>query len=387
MSRAFVLAFCANTLHGLGFWAYLHLPGYLSGLGAEEFLVGIVVGIMAAAAIASRPLIGWLMDRRGRHVVVWIGSVLHVGVTLMYLSVDSIGPLLFVIRIVHGVAEGMLFASLFTIAADVVPAARRTEGIALFGISGMLPMALASLLGDMLLSWGDYDTLFIVSSGMALVGGLCGVPLRDSRPAAEEGADPPPSFLTTVSRAQLRPLWLMGLAFSIAIASFLTFFKIYVETTGIGSMGLFFSLYSAAAIVLRIMLGWVPDRLGPRLTLGPALGCLVVGLVVLAQATGNGGIALAGILCGTGHAFTFPILSALVVSRAQAQERGTALSVFTALFDLGLLMGAPAFGAVLEHSDFPTMYFSAAVLLVVGGVAYAVWDRRVAPPVSRPSPS
>ncbi len=384
VSRAFALAFAANFMHGLALFAYLHLPGLLVDLGADELMVGLVFGTAAASAIVFRPIIGRLTDRRGRHVVAWIGSAIHIGVTLAYQAVDGIGPLLFGIRILHGVASGMLAACLFTIAADVVPASRRTEGMGIFGVSGMLPLALAGVAGDFILAHADYSTLFFATTVAAALGGLCTMGLGDSRPPAGLG-DRSRSFIATIAQRPLRPIWLMGLSFSVAIASFLTFLEIFVDSTGIGSMGLFYSVYSAIAILLRLTVGWLPDRYGPRRVLAISLACLAAGLVLLATAGSDTGIALAGLACGTGHAFAFPILSALVVDRAAAGERGTALSMFTALFDLGLLIGAPMFGAVLEQTDYSTMFGTAAGLVVVGGILYLLWDRRVVPGVSAPS--
>jgi predicted MFS family arabinose efflux permease len=112
----------------------------------------------------------------------------------------------------------------------------------------------------------------------------------------------------------------------------------------------------------------------------PAMVASVVGLLLLRRAGSDLDIALAGLLTGTGHAFVFPILSALVVMRAKDHERGAALSMFTALFDLGMLVGAPVLGAVLAVTDYATMFGVAAVIVVVGGVGWGVWDRRVVPP-------
>jgi len=379
LSRAFVLAFAANLLHSLGFFGYLHLPGFLSQMGADKLMIGIVFGTMAAAAIAVRPIIGWLMDRHGRHLVVRVGSVLHLAICFSYLFIDSVGPLLFVVRIVHGVAEAMLFTALFTIAADVVPAERRTEGMALFGISGLLPMALAGLGGDVILTHADYPTLFIATAVVAGLGGLCAWPLPDSRPPLELDAPPQRPFFVAVMQPRLRPLWIMGFGFALAIASYFTFLKTFVEHTGFGSMSLFYLVYSVVAILLRITLGWVPDRVGARRALVPSMAALVAGLIMLATAEGDLGIAIAALLCGTGHAFVFPILSSLVVTRASARERGAALAMFTALFDLGLLVGSPLLGAVLEHSDYSTMFGVAAGLGALGGLVFALWDRRAVP--------
>ncbi|MCA9708298.1 MAG: MFS transporter [Myxococcales bacterium] len=379
LSRAFVLAFFANFLHSLAFFGYLHFPGYLTEVGATELMIGLITGTMAAAAIALRPGVGVLLDRRGRRVVARVGSVIHLLATLCYLTVDGIGPWIFVVRLLHGAGEAMLFSVLFTIAADVVPPARRTEGIALFGVSGLLPMSLAGLLGDMVLARGGYPDLFIATAVVAALGGLCSWPLPDSRPPVRDDAPPPRPFLTVVMQPSLRPLWLMGMSFAVAVASYFTFLKTYVESTGIGSMGLYYSVYSASAIALRLGLGWVPDRIGPRRALGPAATATVTGLVLLPLAAGDVGIAVSGLLCGAGHAFVFPILSALVVTRSSDHERGAALSMFTALFDLGLLLGAPLLGALLERTGYTPMFTAAAAVAAVGGIAYGVWDRRVAP--------
>jgi predicted MFS family arabinose efflux permease len=290
-----------------------------------------------------------------------------------------VGPWLFVVRIAHGVAQAMLFSTLFTIAADVAPPSRRTEGIALFGVSGLLPMSLAGWLGDVILAHADYPELFAATAVAAALGGVCSWMLVDSRPPARAGDPIPRSFLVTAMAPTLRPLWLMGFSFAIGIASYFTFLRTYIDHLGFGSMGLFFGVYSLAAVFLRLALGWVPDRVGVRRSLVPASAASVVGLWMLSSVQSDTGLAVAGLLCGTGHAFVFPILSALVVVRAAEHERGAALAMFTALFDLGLLVGAPVLGAVLEATSYGTMFEIAAVVTVVGAVGYGVWDRRAVP--------
>src|SRR5207237_1382643 len=162
---------------------------------------------------------------------------------------------LYAVRALHGVCEASLFASLFAYAADVVPAERRIEGIALFGVSGMLPMSVSSLLGDAILEHATYPTLFTVAIG-----------------------------------------------------------------------------FSAIGFVLL-----------------PALGALAIGFVLLSTTT-EAGIAIAAVLCGLGHGFTFPILLGMVVSRARPSERGAALALYTALFDAGTLIGGPLLGLLITHA-------------------------------------
>jgi MFS family permease len=374
-SFPFLLCFAANMAQGIAFNLYLHFPGFLKELGAEEVEIGLISSLTAVAAIGARPWVGRTMDLRGRRPVILIGGSLNVLVCALYLTVTGIGPWVYGIRVVHGLGEAMLFASLFTYAADFVPARRRTEGLALFGVSGMLPISLGGLLGDALLARFDYGALFQASLAFAVLSLLLSFPLRDVRRTAGAGEPSRPFTEVALQRDQL-PLWFIGTIFSTALAAVFIFLKTFVLETGIGSVGLFFSTYTGAALVLRVFFGWLPDRIGPKRVLFPALVVLSLGFLLLAGARDVADVAWAGLLCGAGHGYTFPILFGMVVTRARDSERGAAMSVFTALFDAGILIGGPLFGAVIDVGGYPAMYLCAALVTALGTGLFALLDRR-----------
>jgi len=377
LTRPFALCFVANLLQGLAFNLFLHFPGFLKGLGASELEIGAITALTAVAAIALRPATGRAMDRRGRRVVILVGGVVNVAAVSLYLTVVSIGPWLYFVRIAHGLAEALLFSSLFTYAADHVPAARRTQGLALFGVSGMLPISLAGTLGDWLLPRHGYAALFLCSLGLALASLLSSLPLRDGpRPELQPGA--PVGFRAALGQRDLLPLWLLGTSFSVALTAFFVFIKTFVDATGIGTVGGFFTAYTGSALALRLFLGWLPDRAGPKRVLVLALLALIVGFAALARARSGFDVALAGFLCGIGHGFTFPILFGLVVSRAPEANRGASLAIFTALFDLGVLVGGPAFGAVIERFGYTAMFRAGAGVTAAGLAAFLLWERQLA---------
>lgn len=374
----FALAFAANFFQGLALHPYLHLPGFLTELGAGEAMVGLIFGWMSGAAIAIRPLAGRVMDGAGRRVVIVGGGILHVVACLLYLSVDSIGPWLFVVRSVQGFAEGAIFSSLFTYAADIVPPSRRTQGIALFGVSGMLPMSVGGLVGDWVLSRWDYHELFQLTAVLAVVALLVSLPLAEPE-RARAGA--PVGFFGALRQRDLMPIWFVGSTFATALAGLFAFLKTYTETVlHYGSVGLFFSWYTGAAILLRVGLGWLPDRVGAFKVLYPSMGAIALSMIALAGSTSEAWIALAGVLAGAGHGFAFPILSAIVVDRANAADRGSAMALFTAIFDAGILIGSPLLGLLVEATDYRTMYLAAAAVPLVGTAVFHLWDARAITP-------
>ena len=125
---AFVLVSVANFLQVMAFFLFVHLPGFLSDLGAGEVQIGIVVGTAAFSSILLRPVVGREMDRRGRRPVMLVGNVLNVIAVSLYLLVDSLGPFIYLVRALHGVGEATLFTALTTYAADVIPISRGTGG-------------------------------------------------------------------------------------------------------------------------------------------------------------------------------------------------------------------------------------------------------------------
>ena len=389
MTRPFALVSLANLANGLSFNLFLHLPGYLTDLGADEVEIGFIIGVAAVASILIRPAIGAAMDTRGRRSVIIAGNVLSMGAVLLYLTVDSIGPWVFAVRIIHGLSEAVLFSALFTYGADVVPRSRLTEGLALFGASGLVPIALGGLLGDFILGSWDFQQLFLVAFAFAVVSFVASIPLPEPDLGAHH--EERRGFLSAVFQGDLAPLWWITGVFAFSLTAYFTFLKTFVEETGFGTVGLFFSTYVAMAVGVRLTLAWLPDRVGPKRVFFPAMGSLAAGLVVLALASGSADVAVAGLLCGVGHGFGFPILYGFVIRRAGVQDRGSAVAIFTSLFDVGTLVGGPALGAIIAFSGYPAMFAAAAALLAVGAGIFFTWDRGATPPpeptLERPVPA
>jgi MFS family permease len=315
------------------------------------------------------------MDRRGRVPVIMVGNVLNIVFVLLYLTVSTLGPWVYVVRIGHGIAEAMLFSALFTYGADVIPAARRTEGIALFGVSGLLPIGVAGIVGDLVLSVAGFRELFLTAAGFAVLTLVLSFRLPESKPERKPG-EPSYGFWKIVTTRNLLPIWWMLGSFSTVLTGYFVFIRRYVDDTGYGSVGLFFSMYVAVAIAERILFGWLPDRVGRKRVLYPSLAVLISGFLMLAGAGSWVGVAIAGALCGAGHGFIFPILTALMIDRAPDAGRGSAMSSFTALFDIGTLVGGPILGAIIDTAGWGPMYVVAGASLGVASVIFARWDRR-----------
>ena len=375
-SKPFVFCWLANFMQGIGFNLFLHFPGFLAELGATSLVIGWLSGVMSFTAIAVRPVIGQIMDVRGRRGLILFGSVLNVFVTGLYLLIHEIGWEVYGIRGIHGVSEAILFTVLFTYAADHVPRGRLTEGLALFGVSGMLPLSIGGILGDWILQTQDYHALFWAALGCNGLALFFAIPLRDAhRPAEAATSTARVGFFGIVKQGNLLPIWWIATLFFIALSSIFVFLKMFVMSREVGSVGGFFTAYAAVAIALRVGLGWVPDRVGPIRVLVPAVCAMAGGMLLLAWAQSSREVLLAGAFCGLGHGYTFPILSGLVVGRAGEGDRGAALAMFTGIADLGAVVGSPLFGWVAEYGGYAALYGLVSIGLIGGLLIFLPWDR------------
>jgi len=376
LTRPFVLCFLANLIQSTAFDLFLHFPGFLNELGASDVEIGFLFGLTGVAAILARPPIGRAMDLRGRRGVILVGSALNACALALYLTVETLGVSLYAIRILHGIAEAMLFTAFFTYAADCVPAGRRTEGLALFGVSGMLPIALGGLLGDVILGRWSYQALFWIAFMLAVLSFALALPLRDMPRGSREGDDASRGFRDALFQRDLLPVWCVAGAFALALAAVFTFLKRFVDETGLATVGSFFSAYAGVAIVLRLFLGWMPDRVGPKRVLYPALGVVVAAFALLATANSDNQVIAAGVLFGIGHGYTFPVLFGIVVTRAREADRGSAMGIFTALFDVGAVLGGPLTGVLISVAGFGAGFGVAGAIVLAGAVAFFFWDGR-----------
>lgn len=361
---------------GMSTAMFILYPVFLTRLGADEMRIGQVMGLGAAAAVVTRPFAGHLLDLLGSRRTLLGAGLLNLASILGLVPLAAIGAPLLVLTVVHAVAVGTLFASYFTYATHIVPTERRIEGVAMFGVAGMLPNGLGPPLSEWLLLAQGSRAYFLVAAGFTTVSLLITLRLHDAR-ADHEGGSRGAGVATWLRLVRARTLLLPFVAtflFGIGLAALFTFLAPYALAAGRGEVGGFFFAYAMAAIFTRVVGGRLPERLGPRRILIPALLAFAAGLAVTPLTAAPASLLVIGALCGMGHGYAFPILNVLAVARTPARVRGAVVSLYTAMIDLGQMVGAPLLGAIATVS-FPAMFATAAVALVLAALGMALLDR------------
>lgn len=352
-------------------------PLWIRDLGGTEVTIGNYAGIGGAAAVLIRLPVGRLLDSLGRRPVLAVAGVVHALAWLAFVLVEQLGAPAIALVVIRGAAAGSLFAAFFTYATDVIPARRRAEGIAYFGIFGLLPDGLGPLLGEQLITAGGYPNYFLATAGFAAASLLISLLLPTIQGSGR--AAPGGSSDVTVEPFSLRrirtPLVTM-MCFGIALGCVFTFVAPFAASEGRGSVSQFFLAYAVSAVIVRALAGRAPDRLGLRVVLIPSLFLYAFGVGAIPHAAAVPATIVIGGLCGIGHAFIFPVLNVLALDLADASQRGRTLTWMTAMLDAGATVAGPVLGFVAEHAGYRPMFALAGFGVCACAIALLATSRR-----------
>ena len=362
------------------------LPLYLNEqFGATKDVIGLVLSGYTVTALLFRPFSGYVVDSFSRKKVLMLCfgtfSIFFAG----YLAASTL-LLFMVVRTLHGGPFGALTVANSTVAIDVLPSSRRTEGIGYYGLSNNLAMAIAPTIGIFLYKLtNSFEALFWLALIVACLGWLVDstVDLRDKNHGDQNHGDwhndssvaeirvPVPVIRRKLSwdRFFLIRGWLLGLnmvAFGFSFGVLSNYLAIYgKEVLGItGGTGTYFMLCSVGLIFSRLQ-GGKALRKG-RLTHNAGVGMVIslIGYTLFIAAPGWLGYYGSALLIGLGNGHMWPAFQNMTINVASNNQRGTANSTILISWDIGMGLGILVGGVVSELLGYAAAFWT--VVLVNG---------------------
>lgn len=144
------------------------LPIYVTQLGGSKALSGFIVGILGLSALVTRFPVGVWLDKYGRK------RLLLVGIFLLFLDFGLLTLyktllILFVLRMVQGIANSIQSTTTSTIAADCIPSEHLAEGLGYYSIAQALPSAIGPLIGLTIAEKLGFQRLFQFAFVLVLI--------------------------------------------------------------------------------------------------------------------------------------------------------------------------------------------------------------------------
>ncbi len=359
------------------------LPLYLSEhFGATKDVIGLVLSGYTVTALVMRPFSGFLVDSFPRKTVLMVSFVAFSIFFAGYLAASSL--LLFtIVRTLHGGPFGALTVANSTVAIDVLPSSRRTEGIGYYGLSNNLAMAIAPTVGIFVYKYTQsFELLFWIAFFVAVVG------------MAVDGSLPPsPSRRGGVAAQKLRPStisldrfflvrgWLLGVnmvAFGFCFGVLSNYLVIYgKEVMGItGGTGTYFMLCSAGLILSRLQGGRALRQGRVTHNAGEGMVISLVGYTLFILVPNMVGYYASALLIGLGNGHMWPAFQNMTISVAPNSQRGTANSTILVSWDVGMGLGILLGGVISELAGYSAAFWTVAAVNATGVALFFLRTRR-----------
>jgi MFS family permease len=347
------------------------LPVYLEGKGYSNALIGALMAMFTVAALL-RPLFGRTADRHGRRVVLIWGTFALGASTFLYAAFGSALPLFFV-RFLNGIGLAAFHTAAYAIIGDLAPSSRRLQAIALFYMSVDLTIAIAPLVAKAMQSAWGYTPVYILAGCLAGLALFTSLAVRETRSnAGEKKEGKHPRLKTT---ALQKAIFTNTMGFTLTFGTLQTFIILSSEAKGVDQAELFFTVFAVTLIIFRLGVGRKADRLPRRpLIVASALTSLA-GLTIIAFAGNFPVIILGSFIYALGFAYLPTTMSALLLDHTPVEDRGAALGIFMAVFDVGIGLGGIALGPLADLWNYTAMYMVAAAIAFAGLIYFIAGAR------------
>lgn len=367
----------ANLAHTASFTAFFLLPLYIIEHGGDQTDVGLLMGVFTLASALFRPWIADMIDRIGRKRSYTFGSLIMFGLPLLHLLFENpLGqayPLFLLLRILHGIGMATCFTAVFTYIGDLLPAHRLNEGIGMFGISGLIGIALGPFLTELALDRFGFPGLFLTAAAFGAVALVAHLPLRESyRPIDSAG----PSFFALLKRREVRTVGLLSILFGVGIAGTSNFVAPLAEQRGLSLLSIYFISYSAGAIVTRLAGGRLADHYGEARIIPYGIVIYGTGMLLLPLTSSLGYLSLMGVCAGVGHGILFPSLNSMAIRDQPVEIRGKLTGIFTGGIDSGAFAGSLTLGYIGQWFGLNALFLAAGALMLTGLFLFRFGHRR-----------
>ena len=360
---------------------YNLLPLYIHALGGREAEIGRIMALYHVAAILCQAATAGLLDRWPRRPVLLVGTIALTVASLAFALTTRLSWHFYLLRFLQGVGLALSSTVGLALIGELAPPGRRAEAVGLYGVSGLAAIALAPAIGEVVLhAWG-FPVLFLSTAllGVGAVMVCATIPLPAEIPHLERVAPTRRVWLSLLP--VLQPAFQFGLANTILFV----FLPPFGQQIGLHRVGVFYLVYTAAAIAVRVGGGRLADRLGRRQIILPALVGQTLGLVLCIGLQSTTVLVLVGLLNGTAQGFLFPATSALAFELAPSGRRTGILAIFSMAVLLGGVVGATGFGWAAEVLGYRPSFGLASAVLGLGTLIFW-WNSRAATPFpGRPS--
>lgn len=369
-NRRFILLFLTNLLVLAAFYASIPIiPVYCQEIGITGSKVGIVLTAMSVATVLFRPVAGYLLDNFNRYRVYLLFLALFCLSFPAFLAFPVFGPLILV-RLYMGAVYSVCASATMTLAGDVLPAGKITQGISRFAFTVSIGMAAGPFVGLQVQSRMSSRASFLTIFGITVLALICVSCCRIRYPRVERKKF---SIRETIYRPAL-PFMLNMMFLMIPYGAVIAYCSILAQEKGIMDYLPYFYICLVAGMLLsKLSTQKALDGGNHRPLVCASLAVLVLTMLSFLFLTTGVHLLAAGFFFGLGYGILQPLFQSFVTGTTPPPKRGAANATYMLSYDIGIGIGSLLMGFLQEPIGLTTGFALTAAAYAAGAVVYLAW--------------
>lgn len=332
--------------------------------------MGIVLTAMSVATVLFRPVAGYLLDNFNRYHVYLLFLALFCLSFPAFLAFP-VFELLILVRLYMGVVYSVCGSATMTLAGDILPSSKITQGISRFAFTVSIGMAVGPFVGLQVQNNMNSSASFLTIFGITVAALLCVSCCKIKYPKTERKKF---SIKESIYAPAL-PFMLNMMFLMIPYGAVIAYSSILAQEKNIMEYLPYFYICLVAGMLLsKLSTQKVIDDGNHRMLVCASLAVLIITMVSFLFLNTGAHLLIAGFFFGLGYGILQPLFQSFVTGTTPAPKRGVANSTYMLSYDIGIGIGSLLMGFMQESIGLTTGFALTAVAYVIGGMVYITYS-------------
>ena len=363
------------------FWfaQYVFFPfflPYLDMFSISTSIAGLITGVYGFSQLLLRIPLGIFADRLRNHkVFMFFGMCCLAAAGLLLFSASN--PVMFLLaRFLAGVAAStwVSFTVYFTSRFSNADTGRAAGTVLMANTLGIF---LSYVSGTLIYEQAGIRTLFLISTGAALLGAVLIFTMRDDHKPEQTGISISDVISVVKDRNLLLHSMLATLTQVITFTTSMNFVSKYAEKIGASGrqIGIISIIFNGIGVLASLWIGTTASqKFTNRFKIILAFAFLGISCLIVPFSTDVTGIYISQIFGGIGRAFLLALTMGLALRDISPRLKSTAMGTYQSLYSIGMTLGPILMGIGLDSTggNYQLLYYLAAFLCLLGLVWSAV---------------
>ena len=278
--------------------------------------------------------------------------------------------LLIVVRLYMGVVYSVCGSATMTLAGDVLPPAKVTEGISRFAFTVSIGMAVGPFVGLQVQSRLSSKASFLTVFGITVAALICVSCCRMKYPKVERKKF---SLKDSIHGPAL-PFMFNMMFLMIPYGAVIAYSSILAQEKGImGYLPYFYICLVAGMLLSKLSTQKAIDAGKHRPLVFASLVVLILTMVSFLFLNTGVHLLAAGFFFGLGYGILQPLFQSFVTGTTPGPKRGVANSTYMLSYDIGIGIGSLLMGFMQESMGLTRGFALTAIAYVVGAIVYVTY--------------